>query len=115
MADAPVYIVSLCDELLLTIYNRPDNVNVLYSLIGVSRKIDELVGGITFTQYVGPSRINFKKKSILDRFCLDLLPRVRHNNQSLTLNVSLIDHVFRIGYYSELHKLALLNDQWYVI
>ena len=80
--DASVNIVSLCDGLLLTIHNELNNVDVLYSLIDVSRKTDRLDGGITFTQYVDRSRIHSRKKSMLDRFCLDLLPRIRRNNHS---------------------------------
>jgi hypothetical protein len=87
--------------------------DVLYSLIGVNRKLDRLARDITFTQYVDLVTIlsnesnDSRNKSILDRFCFDILPRIQHNIQSLTLDSLSIDRVFRIGNYSKLHKLTL--------
>ncbi len=118
MNDSTVNIVSLCDEMLLAIYNKLDNMDVLYSLIGVNRKLDRLARDITFTQCVDLLTIlsnesnDSRNKSILDRFCFDILPRIQHNIQSLTLDPLSIDRVFRIGNYFKLHKLTLLNLQF---
>ena len=38
MNDSTVNILSLCDEMLLAIYNKLDNMEVLYSLIGCQSK-----------------------------------------------------------------------------
>jgi len=113
MNDSTVDIVSLCDEMLLAIYDKLDNMDVLYSLIGVNRKLDRLARDITFTQCLDFLTIlsnesnDSRNKSILDRFCFDILPRIEHNIQSLTLDPLSIDRVFRIGNYSKLYKLTL--------
>ncbi|CAF1379273.1 unnamed protein product [Rotaria sordida] len=92
--------------------------DVLYSLIGINQKLDRLARNITFTQCVDLLTIlsnesnDSRNKSILDRFCFDILPRIQHNIQSLTLDPLSIDRVFRIGNYSKLHKLTLLNLQF---
>ncbi|CAF4394165.1 unnamed protein product [Rotaria sp. Silwood2] len=92
--------------------------DVLYSLIGVNRKSDRLARDITFTQSVDLLTIlsnesdNSRNKSIVDRFCFDILPQIQHNIESLILNSLLIDRVFRIGNYSKLHKLTLLDLQF---
>lgn len=80
--------------------------DVLYSLIGVNRKLDRLAQDITFTQCIDLIRIlsnesnDSRNKSILDRFCFDILPRIQDNIQSLILDPLSIDRVFRIGNYS---------------
>ncbi|CAF2142563.1 unnamed protein product [Rotaria magnacalcarata] len=118
MNDSTVNILSLFDEILLVIYNKLDNMDVLYSLIGVNRKLDRLARDITFTQSVDLFTIlsnesnDSRNKSILDRFCFDILPQIQHNIESLTLDSLLIDRVFRIGNYSKLHKLTFLNLQF---
>ncbi|CAF5124585.1 unnamed protein product, partial [Rotaria sp. Silwood1] len=117
MNYSTVNIVDLCDDILLVILNKLNNIDVLYSLIGVNRKLDRLAQDITFTQSIDLVEIssneenNSKKKSILDRFCIDIIPRIQHNIESLTLDPLLIDRVLYIGNYSNLHKLTLVNLQ----
>ncbi|CAF4044009.1 unnamed protein product [Rotaria sp. Silwood1] len=117
MNYSTVNIVDLCDDILLVILNKLNNIDVLYSLIGVNRKLDRLAQDITFTQSIDLVEIssneenNSKKKSILDGFCIDIIPRIQHNIESLTLDPLLIDRVLYIGNYSNLHKLTLVNLQ----
>ncbi|CAF3477094.1 unnamed protein product [Rotaria socialis] len=118
MNDSTVNILSLSDEILLVIYNKLNNMDVLYSLIGANRKLDRLARDITFAQSVDLLTIllnesnDSRNKSILDRFCYDILPQIQHNIESLTLDSLLIDHVFRIGNYSKLYKLNFFNLQF---
>jgi hypothetical protein len=51
------------------------------------------------------SRVN----SVLDRFCIDILPGIRHNIECLTLEPSLIERVLYTGEYPKLLKLTLVN------
>ncbi|CAF1446462.1 unnamed protein product [Adineta ricciae] len=118
MNDSSFNIVNLCDEILLTIYNKLDNMDVLYSLIGVNGKLDRLARDITFTQCVDLSRIfsneknNLRKNSIIDRFCFDVLPQIHDHIQSLTLDALLIDRILHLASYPKLHQLTLLNVQF---
>jgi len=117
MHYSAVNILDLCDEILLVILNKLSNINVLYSLIGVNRTLDRLAQDITFTQsidLVGISsneHIDSINKSILDRFCVDIIPRIQHNIECLILDPLSIDRVLCIGNYSKLHKLTLVNLQ----
>jgi hypothetical protein len=110
-------ILDLCDEILLVILNKLNNIDVLYSLIGVNRKLDRLARDITFTQSVDLVAISSnehngsRNKSILDRFCFSIMPRIQHNIECLTLDPLSIDRVLCIGNYSKLHKLTLVNLQ----
>jgi hypothetical protein len=120
MHYSAVNILDLCDEILLVILNKLSNINVLYSLIGVNRTLDRLAQDITFTQsidLVGISsneHIDSINKSILDRFCVDIIPRIQHNIECLILDPLSIDRVLCIGNYSKLHKLTLVNLQFEV-
>ncbi|CAF3472364.1 unnamed protein product [Rotaria socialis] len=118
MNHSTVNILALCDEMVLAILNKLNNMDVLYSLIGVNKKLDSLVRDITFTQSIDLVTISSnehndsRNKSILDRFCFDIIPRIQHNIESLTLDPLSIDRVLCIGNYSKLHKVALVNVQF---
>ena len=115
MKHSTVSIVALCDEMLLTILNKLNNTDVLYSLIGVNKKLDKLVRDITFTRSIDLVTILSNKgddsrpKSILDRFCFDIIPRIQHNIEFLILDPLSMDRVFRIGNYPKLCRLTLVN------
>jgi hypothetical protein len=101
--------------MLLVILNKLNNMDVLYTLIGVNRKLDRLARDITFTQSIDLVTIlsNEHKDSrnnlILNRFCSDILPRIQHNIGCLTLDPLSIDRVLCIGNYPKLHKITLVN------
>jgi hypothetical protein len=111
MYNSPFNIVDLCDEMLLCILKKLNNVDVLYALIGVNKKLDRLARDITFVQSINlATRLsNDHDNSILNRFCHLILPRIRHNIQCFTLDSLSIDHVLRTGNYSKLRKLNLVN------
>jgi hypothetical protein len=113
MHYSAVNILDLCDEILLVILNKLSNINVLYSLIGVNRTLDRLAQDITFTQSIDLVGISSNEHidSILDRFCVDIIPRIQHNIECLILDPLSIDRVLCIGNYSKLHKLTLVNLQ----
>jgi len=115
MNRSSVSIVSLSDEVLLNILMKLNTVDVLYSLIGVNKKLDRLARDINFTRSIDLVTIlsNSKKKSraksIMDRFSFDIIPRIQHNIESLTLDQLSIDRVLRNGNYPKLWKLTLIN------
>ncbi|CAF0776093.1 unnamed protein product [Adineta steineri] len=111
MSNSTLNIVDLCDEILLNILNKLNNLDVLYSCIGVNKKLDRLARDITFTQSINlvTTLSNEHHNSILDRFCLLILQRIQHNIEYFTLNSLSVDRILRIGNYSKLHKLSLVN------
>jgi hypothetical protein len=52
MKHSIISIVTLCNELLPTILKKLNNSDVLYSLIGVNKKLDKLARDITFTRSI---------------------------------------------------------------
>jgi hypothetical protein len=99
--------------MLLAILNKLNNMDVLYSLMNVNQKLDKLAQDATFTRSVDLVTItsnehnNSKKKSILDRFCFDILPRIQHNIECLALDSLSVDRVLCIGSYPKLYKINL--------
>ncbi|CAF4212839.1 unnamed protein product [Rotaria sp. Silwood2] len=98
--------------------NKLSNIDILYSLIGVNRKLDRLARDITFTRSLDLVTISSnehndsRNKLILNRFCFDIIPRIQQNIQCLILDPLLIDRVLCIGNYPKLRKLTLVNLQF---
>ena len=118
MNHSTVNILSLCDEILLIIMNKLSNIDILYSLIGVNRKLDRLARDITFTRSLDLVTISSNEdndsinKLILNRFCFYIIPRIQQNIECLILYPLLIDRVLSIGNYPKLRKLTLVNLQF---
>ncbi len=52
MNHSTIDILALCDEMLLAILNKLNNMDVLYSLMNVNQKLDKLAQDATFTRSV---------------------------------------------------------------
>ncbi|CAM4820753.1 unnamed protein product [Rotaria magnacalcarata] len=108
-------ISALCDELLLNIFSKLSNIDVLYSFIGINQRFDKLARDITFTQSIDLTIIssdknkNSRTTSIFDRFYLDIIPKIQHNIECFTLDSLSMERVLCIGNYSKFHKLNLVN------
>jgi hypothetical protein len=101
-------ILDLCDELLLIIFNKLDNINVLYSFVGVNKKLDRLARDITFTRSIDLVT-NENNDSILNRFIFDIIPRIQHNIECLTLDPLPMDHILHVENYPKLRKVTLVD------
>ncbi|CAF4952804.1 unnamed protein product, partial [Rotaria sp. Silwood1] len=115
MNDSNVNIVGLSDEILLAIFKKLNNFDVLYSLVGVNHKLDRIACDIAFTRDVDLMMISSNEgdvsttDAILDRFCSDIIPRIHNNMESLTVQASLLQRVLHANSYPNLHKLTLVN------
>ncbi len=73
-------ILDLPDEILLTIFQKLNGFDVLYSLVDVSQKLNNVACNINFTRAVDLTTISSNKaddarnNTILDRFCMNILP-----------------------------------------
>lgn len=107
--------IDLPDEVLLTIFQKLDNIHLLFSLLGVSPKLDKIVCDITCTQSIDLSTLlpndanDSRNNAILDRFYTRILPRIHNNVESFIVHASSLQHILRASYYSNLRKLTLVN------
>ncbi|CAF1153859.1 unnamed protein product [Adineta steineri] len=111
-----VSFTDLPDEILMIICQKLNNFDVLYCLKGVNQRIDRIVHDSTFT-----TRLNFVKWSkcgfisllhcdtILDRYCLQILPDIHDKIKCLSLEASSMKHILCATDYPNLSSLALYN------
>jgi len=115
MNYSTVNILDLCDEMLITILNKLNNIDVLYSMIEVNQKFDRLARDINFIQSLDFTTISSyeddhsKINLMLNRLCSHIIPQIQDNIQCLTVDPWSMDSVLSIGNYSKLHKLKLVN------
>ncbi|CAF2473620.1 unnamed protein product [Rotaria sp. Silwood2] len=113
MTDSTLHLLDLPDEILLIIMSNISNFDVLYSLIGVNKKLDRVACDIVHTRsidFIGTrsnDEIHSLSDKILDRFCQNILPRVHNNIECLTLESSSISRIFHSIDYPKLFKLIL--------
>lgn len=109
-------IEDLPDEILIYIFKKLDNVEVLYSLMDVNRRFNRIVYEKIFTRDLCLGQYcPFSKSvvplpvSILDHYCSKILPTIGDRIKSLLLEGSSIERVLRASYYPNLNNLTLLN------
>lgn len=116
MNKSNMNLVDLPYEILLIILNKLDNMNVLYSLFNLgNQRLDELVQDETFTKI-----LNFVMKTstedicsidelLLDRFCVDILPRIDSNVRSLIVEGRFMERILHATTFSNLTQLKVFN------
>ena len=97
-------------EILLKIFKNLNNMDVLYSLIGVEG-LDLLVKDDIFTNtlnFVFPDNDKIEE-SMLNRFCNSILPQIESSVKCLVLKTTAMDRILRAGIYSNLTQLKILR------
>ncbi len=112
MSDSTINIVHLPDEILLTILNKLSNIDMLYSLVGVNRKLDTVVCDINFTRIIDLTMASSNQMNdsiINDRYCMQILPRIHHHVECLTVRGCFLERVLHASSYPNLRKLILVD------
>jgi hypothetical protein len=107
---------NLPDEILLIIFKKLDNIDVLYSFHDVNKQLNQIVRDPIFT-----SSLNFVKWSsnkfinklssnvMLDRFRLQILPDISIKIKWLYLESSTVKRILNAADYPNLYGLGLYN------
>jgi hypothetical protein len=113
MEDLFIQLDDLPDEILIMILKKLENSDALYSLIGVNKRLDTIVQDSIFTSYLElTAPLDDLKKftdTVLDRFCLKILPKIHHKIQFLRLESSLMERILLSTNYPNLHALGLYD------
>ena len=106
----------LADELLLIIFKKIDNVDVLYSLYGINKRLNKIIRDSIFTSnlsFVEWSSNNFLNKFppniVLNRFCWQILPDISMNIEWFHLEESSAKNILHAANYPNLYGLGLYN------
>ncbi|CAF1380725.1 unnamed protein product [Rotaria sordida] len=106
----------LPDEMLLIIFKKLDNLELLYSFQGVNERLNKIIHDQTFT-----SRLSFLNRSfnkfinkfssniILNEFCLQILPKIRTKIEWLDLESESMKNILDAADYPNLYALGLYN------
>lgn len=84
----------LLDEILLIILKKLHNIEVLYSLVGVNKRLSRIVNDSIFTSYLTLMSSSSNDilcqftNTILDRFCVEILPSIHLKIKYLNLESS---------------------------
>ena len=104
-------LMDLPDEIIMFILNKLDNVNVLYSLMNVNVRLDRILHDATFTKKIAlVETIRYVKRldeKLLDRFCLELLPKIHHQIQRLSIDSLSMERVLLAADYPNLYHLDI--------
>ncbi|CAF2779841.1 unnamed protein product [Rotaria sp. Silwood2] len=115
MKHSSVELNDLPDEILMLILKKLYNVQVLYSLIGVNKRLNKFVHDSIFTSHLTLMRcflddtIDPLPDPILDRFCLQILHEIHHKIQWLNLESSSMKRILLATNYPNLFGLGLFD------
>ncbi|CAF5173508.1 unnamed protein product, partial [Rotaria sp. Silwood1] len=115
MHNSLIHLNDLPDEILLIIFKKLNNVELLYSLINVNKRLQKIVHDSIFTSHLTLLRYFSKDyiypllDPIVDRFCLDILPEIHHKIKWLNLESLTMERILRSTNYPNLYGLGLYN------
>lgn len=108
-----VHLLDLPDEMLLLILKKLSNLDVLYSLLNINNeRLDTLAQEKLFSDTLDFGSINDNSptdQSKINRFCVDILPRIHDNVQCLVVKLVLMERILLAADYPNLASLKLLD------
>ncbi|CAF1663866.1 unnamed protein product, partial [Rotaria sordida] len=112
-----VHLLDLPNEILFMILKKLENIDVLYSLLGTNNQRLEIIeqeqiftnilNFISISQ--STDEISSISGSILDQFCIDILPRIHKNVKSLIVESVSMECILDAGIYPNLTELKIFN------
>jgi hypothetical protein len=105
----------LPDEILMIILKKLKNLALLYSLIGVNKRLNTIVRDPIVTSHLtlmsrsSNDSIYPLPELKLDRFCLQILPEIRYQIKRLDLESSSIERILLATNYPNLYELGLFD------
>jgi hypothetical protein len=110
MNRSNVHLLDLPDEILLIILKKLNNVDVLYSLLDINDgRLNILAQENTFTNIL--KFVSIDNMSLIDRFCIDILPRIHHNVKCFILDPVFMSRILLATDYPNLTELKIFHFQ----
>ncbi|CAM4960791.1 unnamed protein product [Rotaria socialis] len=112
-----VQLNDLPDEILLIILKNLTNAEVLYSLLGVNKRLNNIAVDPGFTNNLSlvmsalDGLVYSLPDPILDRFCLHILPKIHQNIEWLHLLSRSMERILRATNFPNLSGISLHNIQ----
>jgi hypothetical protein len=116
MESLSIELNDLPDEILLIIFGKLDNLDILYSFHGVNKRLNVIIrdsiftSSLNFVEWSSNKFCNkFSSNIILNRFCLQILPDISIKIQWFYLESSSAKSILRAADYPNLYGLGLYN------
>jgi hypothetical protein len=114
MSQDNVSLLDLPNEMLFHILKKLENVDVLYSLLGIkNQRLDIIAQEQIFSNILNLFPISQSSDEIsgpiFHRFCNSILQTIHANVKSLTLDFGSMERIFDAGNYPSLTELKLYN------
>jgi hypothetical protein len=116
MQHLVIQLDDLPDEILIHIFKKLRNVDVLYSLMGVNQRLNRIVHDTIFTrdlcllEYLPDNKTSSALSNpILDRFCSKILPEIGHRIETLYLERTSMERILHAAIYPNLNNLSLCH------
>jgi hypothetical protein len=103
MNQSNLHLLDLPTEILFMIMKKLDNMDVLYSLLDVKNQQLDIIAQDNTDEIFSPN------DTIIDRFCINILPRIHHNVKCLVIDSLFVERIFRVADYPNLTQLKLFN------
>ncbi|CAM4949990.1 unnamed protein product [Rotaria socialis] len=107
---------NLPDEILLIIFKKLDNLEILHSFQGVNERFNKIIYDPIFTSRLSFPQLSFNKyikkfssDIILNRFCSHILPTIRTKIKWLDLEYESMKNILDAADYPNLYALGLYN------
>jgi hypothetical protein len=110
-----IRLLDLPNEILLIILKKLDNINVLYSFIDIGvERLELLAQSEIFTNTINltstdSGHICSVNNSILDRFCIDILPQIQCSIRYLIVEATAMERLALTDDYPNLTKLKIFQ------
>jgi len=113
MSQSNVHLLDLPDEILFIILKKLNNIDVLYSLLNINnQRLKILTQEKTFTNtlnFVSIDNMSSIDRCKIDRFCIDILLKIRHNVKCFILESVSMECILLAIDYPYLTELKLFN------
>jgi len=119
MANNSQYnILDLPNEILFIIFNKLNMIDVLYSLVDITQRFNQLVFDPFYIRNLNMTSMTMKSyydriysidNQVLDRICKNILPRISHQINELIVEQYSMERVLHSINYPQLYSLTLMN------
>jgi hypothetical protein len=106
------------NEILLMIFKKLNMVDVLYSLVGVTQRFDQLILNPFYIRNLDMTSMTMKSfydriysidDQVLSKICKNILPRIHHQVNELIVEQNSMKRVLHTINYPQLYSLSLID------
>jgi hypothetical protein len=121
LCNNDINILDLPDEILRTILNKLNTIDVFYSLVDVNQRFDRLSLDSLYIHHLdfAIERSDVHNSSvdtyILDKVCEKILPQINDKITKLTVDPFSTERILGAVKYPQLYSLSLVNYQSHIL